>query len=174
MKKLILAVLLASVSASVFAGNCTYPDDIAADGSICGGRAASVRPGGEVPPPEYSAPVPAPKPIKTVMFVTTAKCDNGYEFGENSIYNRETGAMIKDMAAITKSGKVVTLGQPTEATTINPDGVTSTDDLIIHDETGYYTLAYNYKDAMHINNEKGAIIFNKKLLAHCSITIVSN
>ncbi|MTJ36722.1 transmembrane anchored protein [Dolichospermum sp. UHCC 0260] len=27
-------------------GNCQNPDDIAADGSRCGGRAASVRPGG--------------------------------------------------------------------------------------------------------------------------------
>ena len=28
-------------------GNCDNPDDIAADGSRCGGRAASVRPGGD-------------------------------------------------------------------------------------------------------------------------------
>jgi hypothetical protein len=27
-------------------GNCRYPDDLASDGSRCGGRAASVRPGG--------------------------------------------------------------------------------------------------------------------------------
>ena len=27
-------------------GNCQFPDDIAADGSRCGNRAASVRPGG--------------------------------------------------------------------------------------------------------------------------------
>ena len=27
-------------------GNCQYPDDRAADGSRCGDRAASVRPGG--------------------------------------------------------------------------------------------------------------------------------
>lgn len=29
-----------------YPGHCEYPTDIAADGSICGGRAASVRPGG--------------------------------------------------------------------------------------------------------------------------------
>jgi hypothetical protein len=28
------------------AGNCTYPDDRASDGSRCGGRASTIRPGG--------------------------------------------------------------------------------------------------------------------------------
>ncbi|MDK4745993.1 hypothetical protein QOY93_11555 [Leclercia adecarboxylata] len=55
MKKALFVSLMA-LSASALAGNCTYPDDIAADGSVCGGRAASVRPGGYEPPPEYAAP----------------------------------------------------------------------------------------------------------------------
>lgn len=49
MKKLILTlttfVALATVAQSAMA-TCTYPDDIASDGSRCGGRASTVRPGG--------------------------------------------------------------------------------------------------------------------------------
>lgn len=54
MRKSLLVVLMA-LSAFAMAGNCTYPDDIAADGSVCGGRAASVRPSGYEPPPENAA-----------------------------------------------------------------------------------------------------------------------
>lgn len=49
MKFLKLAVLALAVFASVgqaFA-SCTYPDDTASDGSRCGGRASSSRPGGK-------------------------------------------------------------------------------------------------------------------------------
>jgi hypothetical protein len=49
MRKVIsVAVLAASlfVSAQAMAGNCTNPDDRAADGSRCGDRASTVRPGG--------------------------------------------------------------------------------------------------------------------------------
>ena len=37
----------------VFAGNCDYPDDRAKDGSRCGDRAASVRPGGRNPDTDW-------------------------------------------------------------------------------------------------------------------------
>lgn len=56
MKSLILSILCVA-SFSAVAGHCNYPDDIASDGSVCGGRAASVRAGGYTPPPEYSTPV---------------------------------------------------------------------------------------------------------------------
>ena len=50
MKKLILTLTtfaaLASVAQSAMA-ECTYPTDTASDGSRCGGRASSVRPGGK-------------------------------------------------------------------------------------------------------------------------------
>ncbi|VGP76165.1 hypothetical protein SB5531_01239 [Klebsiella variicola] len=56
MKKLIIALaVMASFGAQ--ANRCDYPDQIAKDGSLCGARAASVRPGGYTPPSEYSAPV---------------------------------------------------------------------------------------------------------------------
>ena len=48
MRKAVLmnVILLSSlVSTSVFA-KCVYPSDRAKDGSLCGGRASSVRPGG--------------------------------------------------------------------------------------------------------------------------------
>lgn len=49
MKKTIIAIAsaltLAAIAQSALA-TCNYPDDIASDGSRCGGRAASVRPGG--------------------------------------------------------------------------------------------------------------------------------
>jgi hypothetical protein len=48
--------LLISISPSAQAGRCNYPDDLDARGHRCGGRAASVRPGGYEPPPEYSTP----------------------------------------------------------------------------------------------------------------------
>ncbi|WP_083988785.1 transmembrane anchored protein [Devosia geojensis] len=46
--KLLFAVIIAisAMSTSVYAGNCNVPSDRAADGSRCGDRAASERPGG--------------------------------------------------------------------------------------------------------------------------------
>lgn len=85
MNKTLLVVLMA-LSASAVAGNCTYPDDIAADGSICGGRAASVRPGGEVPPPE-SAPLAVDNdliPISTDKLIPTGYGDNTLVAGDNT------------------------------------------------------------------------------------------
>lgn len=40
-------------SMKAFAGNCDYPDDRAKDGSRCGDRAASVRPGGRNPDTDW-------------------------------------------------------------------------------------------------------------------------
>ncbi|EIX9112893.1 hypothetical protein [Klebsiella pneumoniae] len=62
MKKLIIALaIMASFGAQ--ANRCDYPDQIAKDGSLCGARAASVRPGGYTPPPEYSALVQTAQPL---------------------------------------------------------------------------------------------------------------
>lgn len=48
MKTVVLALVLSVVSVgAALAGNCTYPSDQAADGSRCGDRASSVRPGGK-------------------------------------------------------------------------------------------------------------------------------
>jgi hypothetical protein len=44
-------VLTSSLSAC--SGNCDYPTDRAKDGSICGDRAASVRPGGRNPDTDW-------------------------------------------------------------------------------------------------------------------------
>ncbi|MCS2163701.1 hypothetical protein MUU47_21755 [Scandinavium sp. H11S7] len=57
MKKILFALLMV-LTTSAFAGHCDYPDQLASDGSICGGRAASVRPGGYEPPPEYGRQQP--------------------------------------------------------------------------------------------------------------------
>lgn len=43
---LIAGVLVSCTGGTSSNGNCQTPDDIAADGSRCGGRAASARPGG--------------------------------------------------------------------------------------------------------------------------------
>ena len=43
---LLTGVLVSCTGSTSSNGNCQNPDDIAADGSRCGGRAASVRPGG--------------------------------------------------------------------------------------------------------------------------------
>lgn len=53
MKKLLLVAVLAlcSVGEYAYAGNCDYSWQTAADGSSCGDRAASIRPGGYEPPP---------------------------------------------------------------------------------------------------------------------------
>jgi hypothetical protein len=47
MKTLILSVLLTTFALPALAGPCTYPTDRASDGSLCGGRASTVRPGGK-------------------------------------------------------------------------------------------------------------------------------
>lgn len=48
MKTLMVALVLSAVGiSSALAGNCTYPTDRASDGSSCGDRASSVRPGGK-------------------------------------------------------------------------------------------------------------------------------
>ena len=49
MKKwiLVLAFALMTISSGTSAGNCDYPWQTAKDGSRCGNRAASVRPGGK-------------------------------------------------------------------------------------------------------------------------------
>jgi len=44
--KYLLALAFITLSSASFAGNCTFPSDRASDGSICGDRAATVRPGG--------------------------------------------------------------------------------------------------------------------------------
>jgi len=47
MKTFILAALLTSLALPALAGPCTYPTDRAADGSKCGDRASTIRPGGK-------------------------------------------------------------------------------------------------------------------------------
>lgn len=48
MKTLVLALVLGVLSTgAALAGNCTYSTDQAADGSRCGGRASTERPGGK-------------------------------------------------------------------------------------------------------------------------------
>lgn len=60
--KNIFTIILFIISSHLYAGNCNYPDDIAADGSRCGGRAASVRPGGRLD--AHDAPIPFTWPIE--------------------------------------------------------------------------------------------------------------
>lgn len=51
MKKLIFVFIISAVtliSNISYAGNCNYPNQMAKDGSRCGQRAASVRPGGRL------------------------------------------------------------------------------------------------------------------------------
>ena len=43
----LMAAATVLVSSVAFAGPCTYPTDRAADGSKCGDRASTVRPGGK-------------------------------------------------------------------------------------------------------------------------------
>lgn len=50
----LLAATTISVAMPAHAGRCNYPDDLDARGRRCGGRAASVRPGGYEPPPRSS------------------------------------------------------------------------------------------------------------------------
>lgn len=45
MKKVMVVLVMALLAGQAMAG-CDYPDDIAADGTRCGGRASSERPGG--------------------------------------------------------------------------------------------------------------------------------
>lgn len=44
---LVLAAFCVFVTVDSALAECTYPSDIAADGSRCGGRASTVRPGGK-------------------------------------------------------------------------------------------------------------------------------
>jgi len=44
---LILTFCFMALCSDVLAGNCDYPWQSASDGSSCGGRAASMRPGGK-------------------------------------------------------------------------------------------------------------------------------
>lgn len=56
LQKLLLKITFAFVltsSLSACSGNCDYPTDRAKDGSICGDRAASVRPGGRNPDTDW-------------------------------------------------------------------------------------------------------------------------
>ncbi|HBQ5991066.1 hypothetical protein [Klebsiella pneumoniae] len=83
MKKLIIALaVMASFGAQ--ANRCDYPDQIAKDGSLCGARAASVRPGGYTPPPEYSAPVQQQERqieiIPELHYHSHVGGDNNYDF----------------------------------------------------------------------------------------------
>ena len=54
-KSLVFLLIISNLffSIKVFAGNCDYPDDRAKDGSRCGDRAASVRPGGRNPDTDW-------------------------------------------------------------------------------------------------------------------------
>ena len=54
-KNLVFLLIISNlfISMKVFAGNCDYPDDRAKDGSRCGDRAASVRPGGRNPDTDW-------------------------------------------------------------------------------------------------------------------------
>jgi len=50
MRQLTLAALVLSafsIIAPAFAGNCTYTTDRASDGSRCGDRASTIKPGGK-------------------------------------------------------------------------------------------------------------------------------
>lgn len=83
MKKLIIALaVLASFGAQ--ANRCDYPDQVAKDGSLCGARAASMRPGGYTPPPEYSAPVQQQERqiniIPELHYHSHVDGDNDYDF----------------------------------------------------------------------------------------------
>jgi len=54
-KNLVFLLIISNLffSMKAFAGNCDYPDDRAKDGSLCGDRAASVRPGGRNPDTDW-------------------------------------------------------------------------------------------------------------------------
>lgn len=178
MNKILLAALLVA-SFSAVAGNCTYPDDIASDGSICGGRAASVRAGGEVPPPEYVQPVSDNSASDT--YVQKADCTNGYSVMETTVMTGEEPTQIIFM----HSGKVVAQESGTSAsidsTTDNVDGINSTTNSIAR--TGnlnsgtlkFYTLAYEFNrvnfNAKDVN--KGVIIINKDVVAQCTVSMIS-
>lgn len=51
-RSLVLAILMLT-STYAYSGRCDYPSDIARDGSRCGDRAASVRPGGRNPDTDW-------------------------------------------------------------------------------------------------------------------------
>lgn len=159
MKKILLAVLMA-LSASAVAGNCTYPDDIAADGSICGGRAASVRPGGEVPPPEYAP--------HSSTYETDADCSNGYSVKSVSIVNPALAEAVS--TKVFKSGELNAVGS-TEDTALVPDG-DSVENLTTKTLAGDYVIlayTYNFKNLDGFN--KGSIIKNAKVIASCKVSM---
>jgi hypothetical protein len=58
MQKALFAVflLLSSAITLPVSARCDYPDDLDSIGRRCGGRAASVRPGGYEPPPRETTP----------------------------------------------------------------------------------------------------------------------
>lgn len=164
-----------AASASAVAGNCTYPDDIAADGSICGGRAASVRAGGEVPPPEYgSASIPVADTNNTSHYVTKADCNNGYSVIETSIISsyveHSEVTFIKNGAIAANNSDVQ------EVTTFGLDGITSISNVTAKHENAsgipsFYTLAYEWKDS-DIKNNSGAVVVNRKVVATCKVTMM--
>lgn len=47
MKLILLVAGIVTFAVPALAGPCTYPTDRASDGSLCGGRASTVRPGGK-------------------------------------------------------------------------------------------------------------------------------
>jgi hypothetical protein len=58
MQRALLAMflLISSTIALPVSARCDYPDDLDSIGRRCGGRAASVRPGGYEPPPRETTP----------------------------------------------------------------------------------------------------------------------
>jgi len=46
--KILMCIFFIFIPIDVFAGNCDYPDQLDSSGRRCGGRAASVRPGGRL------------------------------------------------------------------------------------------------------------------------------
>jgi hypothetical protein len=53
---LVKSLLISSIIALPVSARCDYPDDLDSIGRRCGGRAASVRPGGYEPPPRETTP----------------------------------------------------------------------------------------------------------------------
>ncbi|EPT9873078.1 hypothetical protein ACVTW2_000663 [Escherichia coli] len=169
MKKILLSILMAA-SFSAVAGNCTYPDDVAADGSICGARAASVRAGGETPPPEYPKSDYYTAPIQT--YITRGDCDNGYTFLETS----QLGNPTTNQAAVIRNDKVIASSNDASDTAAQlMDGKTSVENVIVMDKSNgafnAYSLVYNWTD-VNIKKDKGVLILNKKVIAQCSVTMI--
>lgn len=173
MKKVLLTILVAT-SFSAVAGNCTYPDDIAADGSVCGARAASVRAGGEVPAPEYSAPVA----VNT--YVNKADCTNGYSVIETTVMNANeftTVVFMKDGKTVaSKSGNNSDI--ETTAVTLNAGvnitNVVATSGSLQTGNLKPYTLAYEW-NSKHFNSkavDNGVIAIGYNVVAQCKETMI--